>query len=154
MASVTSKSLITPSLRGLMALIEPGVLPNISRATSPTASPLFRTMLVPLRTATTEGSLRTMPLSRTQTRVEQVPRSIPMSILNKPNRISGSIFDSLHNFHLSGANSPFIADRAPKSLVGRLWKKATLRRFVRSGIPAMCLSDRRYYRNGEFLGPI
>ncbi len=36
-ASVISKSLITPSLRGRMAEIEPGVLPSISLAVQPTA---------------------------------------------------------------------------------------------------------------------
>ena len=47
--------------------------------------------------ATTEGSLRTMPLSRTQTRVEQVPRSIPISILNQPRIESSITSDSFRN---------------------------------------------------------
>ena len=83
------------------ALIEPGVLPSISRATRPTASPLLRTIFVPLRTATTEGSFKTMPLSRTQTRVVQVPRSIPISVLNQPNNVSNIKSDSLHAFRMN-----------------------------------------------------
>ena len=57
MASVTSKSAMTPSLSGRMATMSPGVLPSMRLASSPTAS----TMLVPALTATTEGSRRTMP---------------------------------------------------------------------------------------------
>ena len=60
-----------------------GVLPSMSFAAKPTASPLFRTMLVPLRTATTEGSFNTMPSPRTHTKVLQVPRSIPISTLKR-----------------------------------------------------------------------
>ena len=67
-----------------MALMEPGVRPSISLATCPTALPLRRTWLVPRRTATTEGSLRTTPSPLTQTSVLQVPRSMPMSTLNMP----------------------------------------------------------------------
>ena len=76
-SSVTIKSAITPSLKGLIAWILPGVLPNIVFASSPTA----RTLLFPfsLMTATTEGSFRTTPLPLTTTKVLAVPRSIAMS---------------------------------------------------------------------------
>ena len=60
MASVTSKSAITPSFIGRMAWMLPGVRPSIRLASEPTASTRF----VPrasLLTATTEGSLKTMP---------------------------------------------------------------------------------------------
>ena len=40
-SSATSKSAITPSLIGLIASIEPGVRPNISFASSPTANTCF-----------------------------------------------------------------------------------------------------------------
>ena len=73
MASVISKSLITPSFKGRMAEIAPGVLPSISFSAQPTAVPFRMTLLVPLRTATTDGSFRTIPSPRTQTSVLQVP---------------------------------------------------------------------------------
>ena len=57
MASVTSKSAMTPSLSGRIATMSPGVLPSIRLASSPTA----RTIFVPALTATTDGSRRTMP---------------------------------------------------------------------------------------------
>ena len=44
-----------------------------------------------LSMATTEGSLRTIPLSLTYTRTEAVPRSIPISLANE-NIISTSCF--------------------------------------------------------------
>ena len=81
-----SKSAMTPSFIGRMAVMVPGVLPSISLATRPTALPFLSTRLVPFLTATTDGSFRTMPWPRTQTRVLQVPRSMPMSILNRPRR--------------------------------------------------------------------
>ena len=56
--SVALKSEITPSRSGLMASTIPGVRPSISEADSPTA----KTLPVLLLTATTEGSLRTIPL--------------------------------------------------------------------------------------------
>jgi hypothetical protein len=34
-----------------------------------------------------------------QTRVEQVPRSIPISMLNHPRIVSSSTFDSLLNYY-------------------------------------------------------
>jgi len=50
---------MTPSRRGRIAWMLPGVRPSISLASSPTA----RTWFLPLTLAiaTTEGSLRTMP---------------------------------------------------------------------------------------------
>ncbi len=56
-ASVTSKSAITPSLSGRTATIFAGVRPNMRLASSPTAS----TRLVPACTATTDGSRKTIP---------------------------------------------------------------------------------------------
>ena len=55
--SAASKSAITPSRRGRTARMLPGVRPNISLASSPTArgTPLSKSM------ATTEGSCSTMP---------------------------------------------------------------------------------------------
>ena len=66
-SSVTTKSAITPSLKGLTADIFPGVLPNIVFASSPTASTDF----FPLSSiiATTDGSLRTIPCPLTYTKV-------------------------------------------------------------------------------------
>ena len=61
MASVTSKSAMTPSRIGRMATMLPGVLPSIFLASMPTASTRLLARLLML-TATTEGSLRTMPL--------------------------------------------------------------------------------------------
>ena len=52
-----------------------GVRPTIRFASAPTA----RTRLVFASIATTDGSLMTMPRSRTWTSVLAVPRSIPMS---------------------------------------------------------------------------
>src|SRR5262245_30713690 len=75
---------MTPSFSGRMATMLPGVLPSISFAVSPTARPSRRTLFVPFLTATTLGSLRTMPFPCTHTSVLAVPRSIPMSIENLP----------------------------------------------------------------------
>ncbi len=61
MASVTSKSAITPSRMGRMAMMEPGVFPSMFFASRPTASTRFLARWFVL-TATTEGSLRTIPL--------------------------------------------------------------------------------------------
>ena len=65
-----------------MATILPGVLPNILLASFPTArtSPEF------LSTATTEGSLKTIPFPLTYAITVAVPRSIPISC-PKPNII-------------------------------------------------------------------
>src|SRR5579875_3195543 len=75
MRSVTSKSAITPSLSGRIATMLPGVRPIIRFASTPTATicPLF------VLSATTEGSLSTIPRPRTYTRVFAVPRSTAMS---------------------------------------------------------------------------
>ena len=83
-ASVISKSAMTPSCSGRIALMDPGVLPSIVLATRPTALPLSRTRLVPFLTATTEGSFSTMPSPFTHTSVLHVPKSMPMSTLNMP----------------------------------------------------------------------
>ena len=55
--SVVSLSAITPSFSGLIAIILPGVLHSIRLASAPTATTDF----VPRSTATTEGSLTTIP---------------------------------------------------------------------------------------------
>ena len=73
--SVTSKSLMTPSRRGRMAMMFAGVRPTIRLASAPIA----RTFFVLASIATTLGSLITMPRSRTWTSVFAVPRSMPMS---------------------------------------------------------------------------
>src|SRR5580698_9161237 len=73
--SVTSKSAMTPSFSGRTATMLPGVRPIIRLASTPTATiaPVF------VFSATTEGSLSTMPRPRTYTRVFAVPRSTAMS---------------------------------------------------------------------------
>ena len=67
MVSVTLKSAITPSFIGRIAWIEPGVRPSIFFASVPTARMLL--LLIPppgaKRMATTDGSLRIIPFSRT-----------------------------------------------------------------------------------------
>src|SRR3954466_12020646 len=75
MASVISKSAITPSFRGRIALIVDGVRPSICLASAPTActSPLETS------TAPTHGPETTMPRPRTYTSVFAVPRSTAMS---------------------------------------------------------------------------
>ena len=78
-SSVTIKSAITPSLKGLIAWIFPGVLPNIVLASSPTANTCF---FPPCSTiATTEGSFKTTPCPFTTTKVLAVPKSIAISWL-------------------------------------------------------------------------
>ena len=62
-----------------MALTFPGVLPNISLASEPTASGLF----VSESMATTLGSFKTMPWPLMYIRTLAVPKSIPMSLLNR-----------------------------------------------------------------------
>ena len=58
-ASVTSKSAMTPSFMGRMATMLPGVRPSISLASLPTAT---TRLVLPLRwTATTLGSWATIP---------------------------------------------------------------------------------------------
>ena len=58
-SSATSKSAITPSRKGRIAWMLPGVRPSISLASSPTARTCFFPRLSAM--ATTEGSLRTIP---------------------------------------------------------------------------------------------
>ena len=55
--SVTSKSAITPSFMGFIATMSPGVRPNISFASRPTA----KIRLLVLSIATIEGSFTTIP---------------------------------------------------------------------------------------------
>ena len=76
--SVLSISAITPSAKGLIAMMFPGVLSSILLACAPTATILF----VPFSTAITDGSSITIPLSLTYIRVLQVPKSIPISVEN------------------------------------------------------------------------
>src|SRR3990172_9206503 len=73
--SVTPKSLMTPSRSGRTAMMLAGVRPTIRLASAPMA----RTFLVRASMATTDGSLITIPRSRTWTSVFAVPRSMPMS---------------------------------------------------------------------------
>src|SRR3989454_7008589 len=73
--SVTLKSAITPSFKGRMATMLPGVRPSMSLASRPTAS----ISPVSLLMATIEGSLTTIPLPLANTRVLAVPRSIAKS---------------------------------------------------------------------------
>ena len=82
--SVTSKSLMTPSRSGRTAMMLAGVRPTIRLASAPIA----RTRFVLASIATTDGSLITIPRSRTWTRVLAVPRSIPMSREKRPRRRS------------------------------------------------------------------
>ena len=80
--SVTSKSAITPSLSGRIALIVPGVRPSMRLASSPTACTSPERWSI----ATTDGSDSTMPRPRTYTSVFAVPRSTAMSRPPKPVR--------------------------------------------------------------------
>src|SRR6185369_7088683 len=80
--SVTSKSAITPSFIGRIAMMLPGVRPSISFASLPTAS----TLLVTLLMATMEGSLTTIPRPFANTKVLAVPRSIARSLEKGLNR--------------------------------------------------------------------
>ena len=72
---MTSKSAMTPSFSGRIALMFPGVRPSIRLASIPTAC----TSPVRWSIATTEGSDRTIPRPRTYTSVLAVPRSTAMS---------------------------------------------------------------------------
>ena len=58
-SSAIAKSAMTPSRKGRIASMLPGVRPNISFASSPTARTCLRPLTLTM--ATTEGSLRTMP---------------------------------------------------------------------------------------------
>ena len=78
--SAISKSAITPSFIGRMAMMLPGVRPSIFLASAPTAN----TFSVFFSMATTDGSLSTMPRPRTYTSVVAVPRSMARSLENHP----------------------------------------------------------------------
>ena len=80
MASVISNSEITPSLRGRTAIMFAGVRPTISLASAPMAFGSRERLSM----ATQEGSLMTIPLPRTLTRVLEVPKSMPMSSEKNP----------------------------------------------------------------------
>src|SRR5581483_11959496 len=80
--SVTSKSVMTPSLSGRMTRMSFGPMPYIFLASRPTASTRRDLRWI----ATTDGSFTTMPLPRTSTSVLAVPRSTPMSRESSPNR--------------------------------------------------------------------
>src|SRR5215217_1076086 len=81
--SVTSKSAITPSFKGRIATMFPGVRPSIRFAADPTAT----TLSVLVSIATTEGSESTIPCPLTNTSVLAVPRSIATSRPNNPPNI-------------------------------------------------------------------
>src|SRR5215217_3906135 len=81
--SVTSKSAITPSFKGRMATMLPGVRPSIRFAAEPTATTLSAFVSI----ATTEGSESTIPCPLTNTLVFAVPRSIATSRPNNPPNI-------------------------------------------------------------------
>ena len=86
--SVTSKSLMTPSRSGRTAMMLAGVRPTIRLASAPMASTRFDFASI----ATTDGSLMTIPRSRTWTSVFAVPRSMPMSREKRPSRRSNMIW--------------------------------------------------------------
>jgi hypothetical protein len=67
-----------------------GVRPSISLASLPTASTRF----VLFSTATTDGSLSTMPRPFTQTSVFAVPRSMATSVEKNPITLSRNILAS------------------------------------------------------------
>ncbi len=73
--SAASKSAMTPSFIGLMAVMCPGVRPSISLASVPTASIRPVTLL----SATIDGSDTTIPRPRAYTQVLAVPRSMARS---------------------------------------------------------------------------
>src|ERR1700722_1398874 len=85
--SQISKSAITPSFSGRMAWMFDGVRPIIRLASAPTAR--GRPSL--MSTATTDGSLSTMPRPRTYTNVLAVPRSTAMSRPRRERRFSAIV---------------------------------------------------------------
>ena len=89
-SSATSKSAMTPSRKGRIAWMFPGVRPSISLASSPTARTCFLPRLSAM--ATTEGSLRTIPRPLTYTSVFAVPRSIAISDENMPTSLENIQF--------------------------------------------------------------
>src|SRR5437588_4163051 len=76
-------SAFTTSFSGRIATMSAGVRPSIFRAVLPT----LNTWPVRRLTATTEGSLRTIPRPRTWTSVLAVPRSMPMSLDQRPRTV-------------------------------------------------------------------
>ena len=78
MASVTTKSAMTPSRMGRTTSMLSGERPSMSYASWPTAT----IVLSRGRMATTEGSCMTMPRPLTWTSTLTVPRSIPMCFSN------------------------------------------------------------------------
>src|SRR5262245_39052604 len=74
--SAASKSAITPSLSGRIAVMLPGVRPIIFLASWPNATASCGSSV---RVATTDGSFSTTPRPRTYTSVLAVPRSTAMS---------------------------------------------------------------------------
>src|SRR3989338_10300286 len=83
---------MTPSFIGRYAIISSGVRPTISFASFPTASILLSIC----DTATTEGSLRTMPFPGTNTSTVVVPKSMPS--LGENEKAMGS---ALYRIHLT-----------------------------------------------------
>src|SRR3989338_763465 len=75
MAKVASKSAITPPFKGETVIMDGGVFPSIFLASVPIDIIFFVFLCI----ATTEGSLITIPLPLTKTRVFAVPKSIPIS---------------------------------------------------------------------------
>ena len=63
--SVTVKSAMTPSFRGRIAVMWPGVRPSMCLASFPTAATVHELLRGSERIATTDGSSSTTPLSRT-----------------------------------------------------------------------------------------
>ena len=80
MICVISNSEMTPSLKGRTATTLVGVRPAISLASRPIAIGCRSRLSI----VTHEGSLMTIPLPRTCTRVFAVPRSMAMSRENRP----------------------------------------------------------------------
>src|SRR6266571_3695443 len=73
---------MTPSRIGFCAVMFPGVRPSMSRASSPTATMRGRFDPFSCASATTDGSVRTMPFPRTYTMTFAVPRSMPICFAN------------------------------------------------------------------------
>ena len=95
-SSVTIKSAITPSFKGLIACMFPGVLPSIVLASSPTAKTDFFPPSV--ITATTDGSFSTTPCPFKTTSVFAVPRSIAIS-WDHIDEIPFNLLNILYSFH-------------------------------------------------------
>src|SRR5262245_42895855 len=88
-SSATSKSAMTPSRKGRMAVMLAGVRPSISFASSPTASTCLRPLYWAM--ATTDGSFNTMPRPLTYTSVFAVPRSMAISADGMPRSLRSII---------------------------------------------------------------